>query len=435
MNENFVNLRAEQSVLGCFLAKPDLLLDCKLNPIDFDIENHQTIFGSLLEMNEANEPIDITTVANRLGNKLYDVGGITYLAQLQSSIPTVGNFKQYEGIVSELSLRRRTMDLLAEKMSDGKSIESAEQFIADIQDGVTNLAEESNGGKSFRPMSEVLEDHEDLIVARQSMKGLTGVKTASSVMDKLTGGHQNQDLILIAARPSVGKTAFMLNDARAAAQSDTVDAVGIISLEMPDMPIAERIISSVGNIDSMKIRTGRLDDEDWSKYTMSRQIVKDMPLYIDDSPGATIREIATKVRNFKRTFGRVIIYIDYLQLISGGKKFANSREETEYVSGQLKRIARENDCPIVVISSLSRAVEQRQDKRPMMSDLRESGKLEFDADSIIFLYRDDYYNHDSEHKNIVEVNIAKGRNTGTGMFEMVYLKHINKFLDLDYRAS
>ncbi|BFH71233.1 replicative DNA helicase [Paenibacillus dendritiformis] len=430
MNNGIVNHEAEQFVLGSILKKAELLSECKLKVEDFYSAGHQVLYEAMLEMQENEWPIEPMSIVQHLGERITDVGGVSYLMKLGAAVPSLRTFDFYIERVREASLRRTAVKTLRELLNESEAAENAEQLIATIQESASVLLKEIAPEKTFRPIGEILTDHEDMLIERQSKKGLTGVKTASSVLDKLTGGYQNQDLIIIAARPSVGKTAFMLNDAREAAKSGTVDAVGIISLEMPDLPVSERVLAAEGNIDGMKLRTGFLEDYDWSKYTMSRDMIATLPIYIDDSPGATIQDIRAKVQAFKKKHGRIIIYIDYLQLIKGGKRFANKTEEVGYISGQLKQIARENDCPIVVISSLSRNVEQRQDKRPMMSDLRESGQIEFDADQIMFLYRDDYYDAETEKKNIVEINVAKGRNTGTGMFEMLYLKNYSKFVDL-----
>lgn len=436
MFDQFKSIETEQSALGCILLKPELIDESRLKTRDFYYVGHQKIYDAMRELNDEGVPIDPVTLADKLGDELTEIGGITYLVKLSNAAPSASNFEHYEHIVRESSLRRLALETLRTKLVEGRDIEDPGQFIAGIQEDIASLVQEVGPGRTFRPIGEILTDHEDKLIERQNKKGLTGVKTGSVVLDRLTGGYQNQDLIIIAARPSVGKTAFMLNDAREAAKSGTVDAVGIISLEMPDLPVSERVLTAEGNIDGMKLRTGFLDDNDWGRYTMSRDMIASLPIYIDDSPGATIQEIRAKVRAFKKKHCRIIIYIDYLQLIKGGKRFANKTEEVGYISGQLKQIARENDCPIVVISSLSRAVEQRQDKRPMMSDLRESGQIEFDADQIMFLYRDDYYDAETEKKNIVEINVAKGRNTGTGLFEMVYLKNYSKFVDIEsYRTG
>lgn len=430
MNNEFVNVQAEQFVLGSILLEPELLDGCKLKIEDFSYASHQNIFATMFELRDKGNPVELMTVATQLGDQLTEIGGTKYLLQLRQAVPSTKTFGFYVKQVKDASLMRGTVSTLKGLLNESKSAESAEQLIATIRESISGLEKEVVPERSFRQLGEILHNHEDIIIERQSQKGLTGVKTASSNMDALTGGYQKQDLIIIAARPSVGKTAYMLNDAKAAAESGTVNAVGIISLEMPDLPIAERLVSSMGRIDGMKIRKGAFEEEDWQDYTMTRDHASKLPLYIDDSPGATIQQIRAKVRAFKKKFGRIIIYIDYLQLISGGKRFPSKQEEVSYISSELKKIARENDCPIVAISSLSRSVEQRQDKRPMMSDLRESGQIEFDADMVIFLYRDDYYNAESEKKNIVEVNVAKGRNTGTGLIEMVYFKNFSKFADL-----
>lgn len=429
-----LNLEAEQAVLGAVLLDGECITVASqyVRPEFFAKPAHCSIFEAMVELSELGEPVDLVTLTDRLQRKqlLVEVGGMSYLSALARSVPTSANIENYLRIVKENHLHRKALRAFQEKLANGG--DDAESFISDIQATASELVDEMHSDRDFKHVSEVLQDHEEVVEQRQQQKGLTGVKTASKALDKLTNGRQKQDLIIIAARPSIGKTAYMLNDAKSAAESGTVDAVGIISIEMRDVTLSERLICMEARLDASKLKSGMLDSDEWMRYGMARSKLAELPIYIDDSPGITIQQIDAKVAAFKRKFGpRVIIYIDYLQLISGGKKFPSREAEMSFISRSLKRIARKNDCPIAAISSLSRACEMRQDKRPMLSDLRESGQIEFDADQVELLYRDDYYNPDTDKKNIIEIIVAKGRNTGTGIVEMAYFKNISRFFDID----
>ncbi|MFD7521414.1 replicative DNA helicase [Paenibacillus chitinolyticus] len=428
-----VNNEAEQAVLGAILLEEEAFGTAvrHLKASSFARQEHQWIFEAMAELEENYKPIDFVTLTEVLQRKgqLEKIGGVSYLADLKNAVPTAANIEHYVWIVREKYLHRKTFDGIKGQLLEGA--EDAAGLLASVQATVSELQDEMQDGSEFKRLGDVLQDHEELIEKRQHQAGITGVATASRDLNKLTGGRQNQDLIILAARPSIGKTAYMLNEANAAASSKTVDAVGIISLEMKDLSLGERMICLVSGLDSAKLKTGFMDSSDWAKYTYARELLRKRSIYIDDSPGITIQQIDAKVKAFKDKHGRVIIYIDYLQLISGGKKFSSREAELSFISRSLKRIARKNDCPVVAISSVGRGCEQRADKRPMLSDLRESGQIEFDADEVDFLYRDDYYNAESDKKGIIEIIVAKGRNTGTGLIEMVYIRETSKFYDIN----
>ncbi|WP_217563046.1 replicative DNA helicase [Paenibacillus sp. GbtcB18] len=433
MNDTLYNLQAEEAVLGAILVDPDVMAVAatKLKPESFFLNTNQIVFGAMAALTEEGKPIDSVTVTDRLQQigELDAVGGVLYLAKLSGAVPSTANAAYYIDIVKERAQYRKAKTYVDQKVREAEK--DAAAFISGIQETLSELQEEMAEGGDFRKMGSILEDHEETVYNRQAQGGLTGVKTASRDLDALTSGRQNQDLIIIAARPSIGKTAYMLNEAKAAAESGTVDAVGIISLEMRDVTLGERLICLISGLDSRKLRSGFLDEADWERYSHGRAALENLSIYIDDSPGTTIQQIDAKVKRFKERHGRIIIYVDYLQLISAGKKFPNRETELSFISRSLKQMARKYNCPVAAISSVSRACEQRQDKRPMLSDLRESGQIEFDADEVDFLYRDDYYNAESEKKNIVEIIVAKGRNTGTGVVEMVFLKDRSRFVDMD----
>ncbi|MDK8188994.1 replicative DNA helicase [Paenibacillus sp. UMB7766-LJ446] len=430
---NLYNLQAEQAVLGSLLLDRSedntTLSVALLTPQDFSSQ-HRIIFESVIVLHESEKPIDLVTLYADLEKRgvAEDIGGIDYLGNLVNSVPTAANAKEYISIVQTLGTKRQAILLLDEQRKQLEETSDPLEVMANIKAGAEELSGRSPSERGMIKISEVMDGHDDDLDMRSKSKGITGVPTCGDDLNKLTGGRQKQDLIIVAARPSVGKTAFMLNNSKAAASHGVT--TGIFSLEMPGKKLGERLIANIGNIDGTMLRTGLLSPEKWGDYTNARLLLSGLPIVIDDTPGITIQQIAAKTKQLKKEYGEIFIQIDYLQLISSGKKFSSREQEIAYISRYLKQIARDNDCPVEVLSQLSRGVEQRQDKRPMMSDLRESGSIEQDADEIDFLYRDDYYNAETEKRNIVEIIVAKGRNTGTGLVEMAYLKNFSKFTNL-----
>ncbi|MEK5166180.1 replicative DNA helicase [Paenibacillus sp. FSL R5-0527] len=424
---------AETAVLGSFLLQPDLIDDCYLTADDFGAdERHSLIFRYMKFVYEQDGTIDLTLMAARSGSKMMRMGGISYLSQLSSSVPTAARFEQYQAIIRNAYIQRESaavMEAMAVKgQQDGIDVQ---KHLADARAKLEELAElaPKQKGAGLIKMADVLDGHIEDIQERAKKKGMTGPPTLSKKLDKMTGGHQKGDFVIVAARPSMGKTAYMGNDAIAVARSGAI--AGIFSAEMKAITVTERFICSLGNLDSHKMRSGGFLDTDWEKYSYARDELDRLPIYIDETPGMTLQHIRSEVKRLvKENPGkRIVIYIDYLQLIPSGMKFPNRSEEVSYVSRSLKLMARQYGITVVALAQLSRNVEQRPDKRPMLSDLRESGSLEQDGDIIIFLYRDDYYNKDSEKKGIAEVIIAKGRNIGTGTVEMWFLRQFSKFSD------
>ncbi|MGN7169291.1 replicative DNA helicase [Paenibacillus cellulositrophicus] len=427
------NIEAERAVLGSILLDVSLEVASKaveqLNADDFS-NQHRPIFEAVLSLYESGQPIDLITINSWLSERdlIEYIGGIDYLGGLVGGVPSTANAGHYIANVQDVGLRRKALETLEEQRKMLEAEPDPKKVIANIQTAAEDLGGKIRSERKLIRIGDAMKDHEDEIEARSLSNGVTGIPTCGADLNKLTGGRQKQDLIIVAARPSVGKTAFMLNQSVAAANDG--NAVAIFSLEMPGKKLGERIIANIGGLDGTLLRTGRLDEEHWTKYTTARSLLDKMPIYIDDTPGITIQEIAAKVKGLKKIYPNLLVQIDYLQLINSGKKFQSREQEIAYISRTLKQIARDNDCPVEVLSQLSRGVEQRQDKRPMMSDLRESGSLEQDADEIDFLYRDDYYNAETEKKNIIEIIVAKGRNTGTGLAEMIYLKNFSRFCDI-----
>ncbi|MDF9845118.1 MULTISPECIES: replicative DNA helicase [unclassified Paenibacillus] len=428
-----MSIEAEQAVLGALLAKPDLMDTCYLQGEDFSPEeNHGLIMDSLRWAYDyfANKPnpFDLVLLAEYWGSQLAKIGGISYLVQLQKSFPMASNFEQYQTIVRKAHIDRQARKALHTALTRD------DINLADTLEDLQKLADMRIGPDRSGPvlMADTLVDHHKVLRDRASRMGLTGAKTASTELDQMSGGHQKGDLIIIAARPSIGKTAFIVSDTIQSAGTGTTTV--IFSAEMPGADVTERHICAIGGIDSAKMRTGRLSETDWVNYDKALDMLDNLPLYIDDTPGMSIEYIRRQVKMLKKKFPRLIVYIDYLQLIESEKSFTNNADRVNYVSKQLKQMARVFDIPVVAISSVGRKCEERQDKRPMMSDLRESGNIEFDADIIIFLYRDDYYYPDTVLKGVIELIVAKGRKIGTRTIQMLFNRKNGRFTDLDKDA-
>ncbi|QOS98418.1 replicative DNA helicase [Brevibacterium sp. JNUCC-42] len=431
------NIEAEESVLGAiFLSKEALITAMELlRPEDFYKTSHQRIFNTMLVLYERGEPVDLVTVTADLQDQkvLEETGGVVYLTSLASSVPTAANIEYYAKIVEEKSLLRRLIRTATKIANDGYSREDeVGEIIADAEKYILEIAQNRNSG-GFIPIRDALmETYERIEFLSQRKGDVTGIPSGYPDLDKMTAGFQRSDLIILAARPSVGKTAFALNVAQNVAARAN-ETVAIFSLEMSASQLVQRMICAEGNLDASRLRSGGLEEDDWQKLTMAIGTLAKAPVYIDDTPGITVQDIRAKCRRLQTEKGLGLILIDYLQLIQGRGKGDNRQQEVSEISRTLKGIARELNVPIIALSQLSRSVEQRQDKRPMMSDIRESGSIEQDADIVAFLYRDDYYDKETEAKNIIEIIIAKQRNGPTGTVELVFLKEFNKFVSLDQR--
>lgn len=430
------NIEAEWAVLGAVLLDPtamDTAADL-LQGDEFYKTTHQQIFAAMLELYDAGDPIDVVTLAQQLQERqqLEGVGGISFLSQLADSVPTAANISYYAAIVKDKSSHRQAIKELKRLEVEAWRTDDPGKLIASMQSKADNLAEQAKATKTpFRVLKDVAYEFygnlEKAALTKDS-GGITGLRSGFDDLDRTTSGFQRSDLIIVAARPSVGKTAFALNIAQNVGIRSKA-AVAIFSLEMGAVQLFGRMIAAEGNIDASRMRTGNLLPEDWEKVTMAIGAITEAPIHIDDSPVITVNDIRAKCRQLKKERGLGLIIIDYLQLIKG--RGANRQEEVSHISRTLKQIARELDVPVIALSQLSRGVEQRQDKRPMMSDLRESGSIEQDADIVAFLYRDDYYDKESEKKNIIEIIIAKQRNGPVGTIELAFLKQFNKFANLD----
>ncbi len=434
------NLEAEQAVLGSVLLQAEALVSAmeRLRSEDFYAPGHQLIYEAMIELGEDNQPIDLVTLTASLQDKgqLEEIGGVSYLAKLATGVPTAANIDYYAQIVEEKSLMRRLIRTATEIVQNGYAatdevsvlLSEAEQRILEISN-----RRSSSGFISIRDV--LMEVFERVEFLYSHKGGTTGIPSGFPDLDKMTSGFQRNDLIIVAARPSVGKTAFALNIAQNVGVRAR-ETVAIFSLEMSAAQLVQRMVCAESNVDAGRMRTGYLEGDDWEKLTMAIGALSEANVYIDDTPGITVADIRAKCRRLKKEKGLGMIMIDYLQLIQGrGKAGENRQQEVSEISRTLKQIARELEVPVIALSQLSRGVEQRQDKRPMMSDLRESGSIEQDADIVAFLYRDDYYDKESEKKNIIEIIIAKQRNGPVGTVELVFLKNFNKFVSLDHSQA
>lgn len=432
------DLEAEQAIIGSMLTDRDAVISAIeiLKEEDFYREDNKAIYTAILNLYNRAEPIDIITVKSELESmgKLEQVGGLEYLAELPEKVPTTANAMKYIKIVEEKSTLRRLIKTANEIIELGYSpTEDVEDIMEGAEKKIFNIMQEKNQ-KGYAPIKDVLVESvtklEELYNRKQH---ITGVPSGFTELDYRTAGFHGSELILIAARPAMGKTAFALNIATNAAVKANVP-VAVFSLEMSKEQLVNRILCSESMVDSNKVRTGKLEEDDWTKLAGAIGPLSEAEIFIDDTPGINITEIRAKCRKLKLEKNIGMVVIDYLQLIQGSNKRGGSREqEISEISRSLKILAKELDVPVIALSQLSRAAEQRPDHRPMLSDLRESGAIEQDADIVMFLYRDDYYNQDSEKKDIAEIIIAKHRGGSTGTVELLWLGSYTKFVNLERR--
>ncbi|GAK06936.1 replicative DNA helicase [Geomicrobium sp. JCM 19038] len=406
----------------------------RLRPEDFYRASHQRIFSAMVELSEKGEPVDLVTVTSELQNRqwLEEAGGVAYLTDLANAVPTASNVQHYARTVEEKSLLRRLIRTATTIATDGFEAEQeVDDVLSDAERMILEVSNRRSSGAFVSIKDVLMETYDNIEMLQGRGDALTGVSSGFQELDRMTAGFQRSDLIIVAARPSMGKTAFALNIAQnIATKSD--ENVAIFSLEMGASQLVQRMLCAEGNIDGTRLRTGQLIEEDWEKLAMAMGTLSRAGIYIDDSPGIRVADIRAKCRRLKQEKGLGMILIDYLQLIQGRGTDSRQQEVSE-ISRNLKGIARELDVPVIALSQLSRSVESRQDKRPMMSDLRESGSIEQDADIVSFLFREDYYDHDAENQNMIEIIIAKQRNGPVGSVELAFIKEYNKFVNLDRR--
>lgn len=439
------NIEAEKAVLGSVFLDAETIVDAMeyIEPNDFYQRRHQIVFQTMIELNNRNEAVDVITVKARLEqeNLLEDAGGLSYLSDLAMAVPTAANVTYYSKIVEEQSLLRTLIQTATNIVTKGfEQGEDVQNILDEAEKSILEVSEKRNRS-GFLSISEVLNTTIETIdrLAQQDEE-ITGLPTGYPALDKMTAGLQKEELIILAARPAVGKTAFALNIAQNVG-TKTDQSVAIFSLEMGAESLVNRMLCAEGSIEAAHLRTGQLSEEEWSNLIVAMGSLSRANIFIDDTPGIKISEIRAKCRKLAQEQGQLgLILIDYLQLIEGTGK-ENRQQEVSDISRQLKKLAKELKVPVIALSQLSRGVEQRQDKRPVLSDIRESGSIEQDADIVAFLYRDDYYERTSEDEpedevkndNIIEVIIEKNRSGARGTVELLFIKEYNKFSSLSPR--
>ena len=428
------SVEAEQSVIGAMIMDRDAVTVASemLTPEDFYQKQYGILFESMTELYSEGKPIDLITLQNRLKEKDVppEISSLEFVRDMITTVPTSANVRYYAEIVSEKALLRRLIKVnedIAAACYAGK--ERVEDIMEDTEKKIFQVLQRRSND-DFVPIKDVVLNALDKIEAASRSKGsVTGMPTGFIDLDYKTSGFQPSDLILIAARPSMGKTAFVLNIAEYMAFRSN-ETVAVFSLEMSKEQLVNRLFALESRVDSQILRTGNLSDGDWASLIEAAGTIGRSNLIIDDTPGISVSELRSKCRKYKLEHNLGIIMIDYLQLMQGSRRSESRQQEISDISRSLKEIARELQVPVVALSQLSRAVEQRPDHRPMLSDLRESGAIEQDADVVMFLYRDDYYNHDTEKKDVAEVIIAKQRNGPIGTIELAWLPRYTKFANM-----
>ncbi|HEO5922108.1 TPA: replicative DNA helicase [Streptococcus agalactiae] len=431
------DLLAEQAVLGSIFISPEKLIMVRefISPDDFYKYSHKVIFRAMITLADRNDAIDAATVRNILDDQgdLQNIGGLGYIVELVNSVPTSANAEFYAKIVSEKAMLRDIISKLTDTVNMAYEGNDSDEIIATAEKALVDINEHSNRS-GFRKISDVLKvNYENLELRSQQTSDVTGLSTGFRDLDRITTGLHPDQLIILAARPAVGKTAFVLNIAQNVGTKQN-RPVAIFSLEMGAESLVDRMLAAEGMVDSHSLRTGQLTDQDWNNVTIAQGALADAPIYIDDTPGIKITEIRARSRKLSQEVddGLGLIVIDYLQLISGTRP-ENRQQEVSEISRQLKILAKELKVPVIALSQLSRGVEQRQDKRPVLSDIRESGSIEQDADIVAFLYRDDYYRREGEEAeeivedNTVEVILEKNRAGARGTVKLMFQKEYNKF--------
>lgn len=430
---------AEQSVIGSMIMDKDAIVVASelLTPDDFYIRQYGVLFEAMTELFQEGKPSDLVTILDKLKEKDVspEVCGMEFIRDVTDAVPTSANIKYYAQIVAEKALARRLI-----KITEGISNtcyldkEPMDVVLEETEKQVFNIIQRRGGGDYEDIKDVVLRALKNIEIAAKSQGRITGIATGFRDLDYKMAGLQRSDLVLIAARPSMGKTAFVLNLAEYIALHSHV-TTAIFSLEMSKEQLINRLLAMNSRVDSQNIRTGDLKDSEWADLMESARNIGESGLVIDDTPGISISELRSKCRKLKLEKNLGIVIIDYLQLMSGSGKSESRQQEISEISRSLKALAREINCPVVALSQLSRAVEQRPDKRPMLSDLRESGAIEQDADVVMFIYRDEYYNKDTEEPGITEIIIGKQRNGPTGTVKLKWMGQIQKFGNLEMREQ
>lgn len=454
MNEVWQNqippqdIEAEQAVLGAIFLDADSIIDAMeiIEPQDFYRRSHQIIFQAMIQLNDRNESIDLITLKAEIekSNSLEDIGGLTYLTELSQASPSATSIAYYAKIVDDKATLRNLIQTASRIVTKGfEQDEDVQSIVDQAEKSILEVSEKRNSN-GFQSIADVLNRTiENIDQLAQNNEEITGLPTGYAALDKMTAGLQKEELIILAARPAVGKTAFALNIAQNVG-TKTDRSVAIFSLEMGAESLVNRMLCAEGSIEASHLRTGQLSEEEWRNLIVAMGSLSNASIYIDDTPGIKISEIRARCRKLAQEKGNLgLILIDYLQLIEGTGR-ENRQQEVSEISRQLKKLAKELKVPVIALSQLSRGVEQRQDKRPVLSDIRESGSIEQDADIVAFLYRDDYYQREGDEEdggeepqnnNVIEVIIEKNRSGARGTVELLFIKEYNKFSSLSPRVE
>lgn len=432
------DIEAEQAVIGSMLTDKEAISSAieVLKPEDFYREDNKIIYEAILNLYNRAEPVDIITLKTELQSmkQLEAIGGLEYIAELPDRVPTTANVEQYIKIVEEKSALRALIKTANDLINLGyDQTQEVEDILDSAEKRIFDVIQNRNQ-KGYTPIKDILVDSFTQLEQLYNQKQhITGIPTGFADLDYITAGLHPSDLVIVAARPAMGKSAFALNIATNAAVRAN-KAVAIFSLEMSKEQMTNRILCSEAMVDSSKVRTGKIEDDDWTKLAEASGTLSTSQIFIDDTPGISVMEIRAKCRKLKLEKDIGLVVIDYIQLVQGSNKKNGTREqEISEISRSLKILAKEIGVPVIALSQLARSVEQRPDHRPMLSDLRESGAIEQDADIVMFLYRDDYYNKDSEKKDIAEVIIAKHRGGSLGTVDLLWLGSYTKFVNLEKR--
>lgn len=431
------SMEAEQSVIGAMLLDQEAIVTASeiLMPEDFYNTQFKTLYHAMISLYQEGKPADLVTLQNKLREQEIpeELCSVEFISNVISSVPTSANIKYYAEIVKDKAVLRRLIRVTESISNDCyQDTENLDDLLDNTEKQIFDVVQ-NRSTSDFVPIKQVaLETLESIQNAAKTVGSVTGISTGFYDLDARTAGLQKSDLILIAARPSMGKTAFVLNIAETVAIKNNI-STAIFSLEMSRVQLAKRLISMNSKVDSQHMRVGNLADDEWGKITESTILLGESPLIIDDTPGISIAQLRSKCRKLKIENDLQLVIIDYLQLMSGsgGRKNESRQQEISDISRSLKALAREIDCPVIALSQLSRAVESREDKRPMLSDLRESGAIEQDADVVMFIYRDEYYHKDSQDKGVTEIIIGKQRNGPTCTVRLKWLAEYTKFANLE----
>lgn len=428
------NIEAEQSVLGSMLIDKDAIITAAeyLRATDFYRDGHQKIFSAMTALSERGEPVDLVTLVEKLGrhNQLESIGGMSYLTTLANIVPTAANVAYYARIVRDKAVLRSMINAATRIVTRSfEAVDNVDEILDEAEKAIFEVSQRSNP-QGFSSMKDILKGAFERIDKLWGNKGgVTGVPTGFPDLDNITSGFQNSDLIIIAARPSMGKTTLALNIAQHIAVNEKLP-VAVFSLEMSKEQLVQRMLVAQANIDAQRLRRGYLSDEDYPKLTRAAGPLAEAPLFIDDTASLSIMEMRAKARRLKAEHGLAAVFVDYLQLMRGSERSENRQQEISGISRSLKALAKELDVPVIALSQLSRAVEQREKKRPILSDLLESGGIEANADIVAFIYREGYYNQESDSRQETDIIIAKQRNGPVGSIQLYFKESHNKFLSI-----